>query len=226
MQPLLQVIRKHVVYFSGFSLAMIAAIIYVSIDSKLDGFFRLNGLHKHWLDTAFTGITFLGDGLFSLLVVVLLLFGRRFRLAMQVLAAFLLSGIAAQVLKFLFHAPRPMAVIAPADYPYFITGVTHAGLNSFPSGHATSMFALATVLALSFAKKTPQIIFLLMALLVGYSRIYLGQHFPEDIIAGASLGTLTGTLVHCFMNSWKRFFRRRSIPSYTGENSYSSFAGN
>lgn len=65
---------------------------------------------------------------------------------------------------------------------------------SMPSGHATIAFAMATVLA----HKEPKWkwIFVVLAILISLSRIYLGKHYPLDVIMGALIGTAIGTLSH------------------------------
>ena len=105
-----------------------------------------------------------------------------------------------RVMKSIWSAPRPRAIIDPAVYKYFLAGISHSGLNSFPSGHTTSAFALATILALHATKKGWGIFFLLLAVGVAYSRIYLGQHFLPDVTMGAILGTVSGLLVYAFVN--------------------------
>ena len=92
--------------------------------------------------------------------------------------------------------PRPKEFFAPGQYAYFIDGVTHTGFSSFPSGHSTSIFALATLLALFEKNKKWNIGYLLGAVAVGYSRIYLGQHFLGDVLVGSFIGVSLAILVH------------------------------
>ena len=67
---------------------------------------------------------------------------------------------------------------------------------SFPSGHTTSVFALAILLALNTRDKRISLIYLITAIITGYSRIYLGQHFLTDVLMGSFLGVMTAILVH------------------------------
>ena len=111
-------------------------------------FIDLNPYHRSVLDTFFVYLTFLGDGLFAIIICLIYLLLRRWSRACQLISAFLVSALLAQILKNIFSMPRPKQFFPPGQYPYFIDGVTHIGFASFPSGHSTSIFALATLLAI------------------------------------------------------------------------------
>jgi membrane-associated phospholipid phosphatase len=65
--------------------------------------------------------------------------------------------------------------------------------SSFPSGHATVSFACATVLSVLVPRAAPA--FFALAAAIAYSRLYLGVHWPGDVVAGAALGVLTALLL-------------------------------
>ncbi len=81
----------------------------------------------------------------------------------------------------------------------------HSGF-SFPSNHAANMFAIATVLSF-FALRWKRTFFGLAAL-IAYSRVYVGVHFPLDVIGGAILGIISGKLAleisFKFVKPWRR----------------------
>jgi membrane-associated phospholipid phosphatase len=166
-------------------------------------FFRLNTFHTLYLDIFFQNYTLLGDGVFSIAIFLILLLTDKITLAMQVISGYLFSGIISQIIKHLVHAPRPHAIISNAEYPYFIEGVTLSGMNSFPSGHTTSVFALAVLLALNTRDKRISLIYLITAIITGYSRIYLGQHFLADVTTGALIGTLSALAVYWYLRQVK-----------------------
>ena len=201
MLTLYRIGRRHPVYFLAFVFFIVIASVIIGLNNKVDCFIKLNPVHDRWLDIFFIGLTWLGDGLFSLLAAALVVwFWKDYRLTIHIVIAYLASGLAAQVMKRIWMAPRPRAIIETGLYKNFLAGISHTGFNSFPSGHTTSAFALATILALHSAKKGWGIFFLFLAIGVGYSRIYLGQHFLPDVTAGAILGTATGLLVYGFIN--------------------------
>jgi undecaprenyl-diphosphatase len=76
----------------------------------------------------------------------------------------------------------------PLRYPEPKTLVPTPHDASFPSGHAATSFAAATMLAFAFPRLAPA--FLVLAAAVGFSRIYVGVHYPLDVLGGAALGAL------------------------------------
>jgi undecaprenyl-diphosphatase len=111
----------------------------------------------------------------------------RFALLDAVVAGLLGLGLV-QVIGALAYRPRPFEVGLGLNL------MDHAPENSFPSDHATLMFSLAVSLALS-----PLRIFglclLPLGLAVGWGRVYLGAHFPFDILGGAVLGAVCALVV-------------------------------
>lgn len=85
------------------------------------------------------------------------------------------------------------------ERPYkILENINTFGINlkdySFPSGHTTAGFTIATILSLNIPSFS--ILFYLIAITIGISRMYLGVHYPTDVIAGIILGTVTSIIVH------------------------------
>lgn len=89
------------------------------------------------------------------------------------------------ILKPLIARPRPF------DYIGIIRVVTEPGSFSFPSAHATVAFTMAVVLSGNEPRWRPGLY--LLAVLIAWSRIYLGVHYPSDVAAGALIGAAIGT---------------------------------
>lgn len=207
MKGLIRIYKTDPVFWILLMSLLSACGICLAVFSSIDLFFRLNTFHTLYLDIFFQNYTLLGDGVFSIAIFLILLLADKIPLALQVITGYLFSGIISQIIKHLVHAPRPHAIISNAEYPYFIEGVTLSGMNSFPSGHTSSVFALAVLLALNTSDKRISLIYLITAVITGYSRIYLGQHFLADVTTGALIGTLSALAVYWYLRQVKIEFR-------------------
>ena len=76
------------------------------------------------------------------------------------------------------------------------------GLKSFPSGHSTSAFSVFLLLTILSSKKSWGYFLLLLAVATAYSRVYLAQHFVEDVYAGSLLGTILTLVVTSWFQPW------------------------
>jgi undecaprenyl-diphosphatase len=136
-----------------------------------------------WLDPVFEGLSWVGRlGLvWVVLACVLALLWKRYAVVVFTILAVAVSDWASYGLKAVFDVERPSMryaepkplVMAPQD-------------ASFPSGHAATSFAAATVLAFARPRWAP--VFYFLALAIAFSRVYVGVHYPLDIAGGAVLG--------------------------------------
>ncbi|MBA2249805.1 MAG: phosphatase PAP2 family protein [Chitinophagaceae bacterium] len=207
MPSISSLIKQNRIFFIVFAILLLPAIFITLFYSRADGFFLANPFHTHLLDVFFTYYTWLGNGIFCLAVAVIFLFFKNFKAALLIAGSFILSGIAAQVLKHIFPLPRPKIYLVKAHYHYFIEHVTLSGFTDFPSGHTASAFALATSVAIVFKNKSNAVWLILYATIVGYSRIYLGQHFLTDVMAGAIIGVLSAIV--CWYIITKRMHNKQ-----------------
>lgn len=139
-----------------------------------------------------------GSGLYSLPMLGIIYFtGRKNNhhrnVALTGVKAFVLSGGASYIFKYLFHRHRPSNNDPPNAYLWEGPFPFTTDYTSFPSGHTTTAFAIASVLAQGYKDKIwVGITSYSMATLVGLSRINDGKHWATDVIAGAALGTFVG----------------------------------
>lgn len=170
---------------------LILGFIVLASISKETLFWVLNQQHTYPGDLFFRYFTHVGDGLFMLAWGVIFLgLGRR-KLGVMILIAFVVSGLIAQGVKRIKPEPRPGRYFAHIEQIHKVQDQPLTGNNSFPSGHTTTAFAFFAMLAFVTKNKGLQTLYFLCAVLVGYSRIYLGQHFFKDVYAGAIIGFLT-----------------------------------
>jgi membrane-associated phospholipid phosphatase len=176
-------------------LFMIMGFVVLNVIGKETLFWYLNQQHSHTGDLFFRYFTHVGDGFFMLAGGVIFLgLGKR-KLGIMILIAFVVSGLLAQGIKKYKPEPRPGRYFAEIDRIHKVQDQPLTGNNSFPSGHTTTAFAFFAMLAFVTQNKGLQVFYFLCALLVGYSRIYLGQHFFKDVYVGAMVGFSTSLIV-------------------------------
>ncbi len=161
--------------------------------------------------------TALGDKglLFIALAALLLLFRSTRKGGAAALVAMLLGLLVTNLtLKPLVARSRPWVVMAG-----FVHLVEESDPNSFPSGHSCSAFAFAVALCAALPRRGRGMVgikcaALAAAVLMAFSRLYVGVHFPSDVLAGALVGALCG-LAGAWIVNWltRRFPRlRQSLP--------------
>ncbi|MEP6951846.1 MAG: phosphatase PAP2 family protein [Ginsengibacter sp.] len=190
--------KENRLFFYIFFVFFLASVSILLFFSRANGFYFLNPYHSNFLTIFFTWFTYLGDGFFCVATGILLFILRKRFLSLMVLSSYAISGIIAQALKYCIVEARPAVYLKDSSYQYFINDVTLHNLYSFPSGHSASAFALAAVLSFDAKNKNYSIFFLAGAILVGYSRIYLAQHFMDDVLAGAITGLLSSIICRMF----------------------------
>ncbi len=186
--------QKRTYFFSLIILLTLCCSFLLAL-GKADSFIGLNAYHTNWLNVFFEYYTYVGDGLFSLILSIVLFFFFKYKkMAIAIFLSFITSGIAIQIIKNFVYEARPKLFFEHTLLPFFIKDVTLYNMSSFPSGHTTSAFATATAIVLFQKSNNWQLLILFFAAMVAYSRIYLSQHFLGDVIVGAVIGTVFGVL--------------------------------
>jgi membrane-associated phospholipid phosphatase len=160
------------------------------LDTWIFLLFNVRGSHPIWLDRVMVFLTQIGSGLTALgIAFVLFLAGQRL-LAYELVLGTLALWLVVELVKFLVQRSRPFIRVAETH----IVGYRAIG-RSFPSGHTSQVFFMATLMAQRFPGNA-WIVFLLYATasMVGITRMYIGAHYPRDVLAGAILGSAWGLL--------------------------------
>jgi undecaprenyl-diphosphatase len=143
-----------------------------------------------WLNPVFEALSRVGSlGLVWVAVALgLAVAWRRWGPLLLTAGAVAVSEGATQGLKSLFDVERPSSRYAQ---PEPLVPTPHDA--AFPSGHAATSFAAATILTAALPRWAP--LWFLLALAIGFSRVYVGVHYPLDIVGGAALGCVTALLL-------------------------------
>lgn len=161
-------------------------------------FLFLNGLHVGWLDPVMTFISSEWGWLpFYAVLVFLVFYKYRWKglwVLLGVIVVITLSDqISATVFKPIFHRLRPCYDPLIEDLVYLPKGKP-GGHYGFISSHAANTFALASFIYMTMRQHYKKVGWVMFswAAVVSYSRIYMGVHFPGDIICGAAVGMMLG----------------------------------
>ena len=173
------------------------ALFIIFFTDKLQLHLFFNGLVTPSLNNFFKYITYIGEGIFILSLVFLMLFINVQKVLTILLCYGASTGVTQSIKYFFFaDADRPSLTFQILHIPLnLVDGVDVNIHHSFPSGHTTAAFSL--FFCLSFFSKNNYIkaAFFLSALLVAFSRVYLSEHFFEDITVGSFIGVVFSFLV-------------------------------
>lgn len=183
-------------YFLLFSTALYFIIGYSKVSIHL---YINNFVGNNYIDVFFKYITYIGDGWFVPLFV-LLIAVFNLRLALVCLISFVIAVLISITLKFVFFddVVRPWYTFQwlVHEKVTYVKGVQLYLYNSFPSGHSTQAFALFVPVLMFVNQNKYKLLILSIALLAAFSRTYLSMHWLEDIVAGSLIGLVTGVFVY------------------------------
>ena len=198
-------IKSEKYFLLTFVAIWIMALLFLLSVGKIESHLLLNSYHTKWLDTFFRYFTQIGGWVPCAVAGILLLF-RKWRVATIILVGQLVATLITSPIKRIFRAPRPSIVLSELgiDFP-IIEGVELHSTLSFPSGHTSAVFSFCFALAIFCPKWWQKILCLLIAILGGYSRIYLSQHFIEDVLAGSVIGIISVLILIPLVNKLKEY---------------------
>lgn len=171
--------------------------------TKLHAF--MNQWHAPVFDVLFRYATYIAES-YSVALILIYLFVTNLRLGIIALVSFIVSGGMTQALKlYVFYDHyRPSKVFGKNELLHVVDDVVLHQHYSFPSGHSTTAFSLFFILAFSFRSPWLKLLCFILAALTAYSRVYLSQHFMQDILVGSLIGTSVSAMILSTMelNFW------------------------
>ena len=202
---MLNIIEKNRLFLGLYFISFFIVFFYELNKPLLETTLYFGAHRTAFEDVFFTYWTLLGEAYPYLLVALFFYFYKKDK---QNAAKIVLTGIVllivSSILKELFNFPRPVNFLNQMNLSAtfnFVKGIDiHTGGTSFPSGHTASAFALWGLTAFQFSKnKGLQIGLFVTASLVGVSRVYLTQHFPQDVLFGSAIGLAIALVMEYYL---------------------------
>lgn len=196
---------------------MVVGLVLLIVEENRQIYIWMNEKHTPFRDVFFSYFTELGT--FKAVIgclVILLMMNKKWRnLPFIVLFSLcqLFPFVITQILKNIFQRPRPLRYFENADWIHKVVGQPEQYSLSFPSGHSEGVFALACFCSLLLPNKYRifGVLFFAIALLAAFSRIYLSQHFYEDIYVGSLIGAFGALFVFYWIHHKQySFFKDKS----------------
>jgi membrane-associated phospholipid phosphatase len=190
-------------FFIPYLIVLCACFIIKILFTREQIYFAVNSHNCPFADTLAPYFTDMGEGLTTVilaLIIALFNYGRALLLAI----VYAVTSISAQIIKHIFDAPRPKLYFQnQLQHIHFVKGVEVFSLHSFPSGHTVTAFSTTLLITYWCRKKFWGLPLLLLAILIGYSRMYLSEHFFEDVVAGSVIGTILTIFVIRWLDNKK-----------------------
>ncbi len=185
IKDVLQRIRP---FFILYLILLCCCLIIKLTFSKDEIYFAVNTRNYPWADYIAPYLTDLGNGWTTVaLSVILVLFN--YRKAFLLASTYAFTSLSAQLIKHIVEAPRPKLYFHDQlSQIHFVKGMYIDLHDSFPSGHTVTAFSTALLITYLSKNKKWGILLIIIAVMVGYSRMYLSEHFFEDVTAGSALG--------------------------------------
>lgn len=199
MKRLPDIWRENRIYFILYAIMLFVGMSVVLMTNKGDVILWLNARHTPSLDLFFRFWTKMGEEWPFIIAGIVLIF-YRVRHALYVLLLGASVTIVSFMLKHFFAHPRPAKFFEDQGLYQDLNKVEFIqvaqGFTSFPSGHTMAAFAIFTFLSMYTRSSALKILFLLSAVLVAVSRIYLLQHFLQDVCLGSLCGIAIALIVY------------------------------
>jgi membrane-associated phospholipid phosphatase len=207
-------VKSNLYFFIPFAAFVCVGGVLLSVHDKETLLIAINSKYSKFGDFLFQYYTHVGDGSFYLvLAFLILLFVSKYK-AIVMIASYTFTSLIAQLIKYNIPGEnfRPRSHFwLDSHRIHFVDGVEIMVSHSFPSGHTTSAFSMFLLFSIFVKNRLLSFVFFVMALMVGYSRMYLGQHFFADVYGGAIIGTFLTLITYYLLDSRWRLSERNSL---------------
>jgi membrane-associated phospholipid phosphatase len=187
---------KFNLYLSGFFLTLLFLLLLSGANKSL--FLQINSSASALGPFLWSNLTFLGNALPA--ATLILLFIRKPDIVQAAILGSVMASLLSNVIKYFAGVVRPAGVLDPDIINIIGPVLIH---RSFPSGHTITIFTLTGLLFYYFRSMYVRIGLILLALLVGISRIAVGVHWPSDVLAGAAIGSMSAATGIYLARKWQ-----------------------
>ncbi|TWJ02579.1 membrane-associated phospholipid phosphatase [Mucilaginibacter frigoritolerans] len=195
------VLKQVRLFFILYLVLLLCCLAIKLLFSKETIYFNVNSHYSDWADWLAPYFTDLGNG-WTTIILALILVLFNYRKAFLLASAYAVTSLLAQIVKHIVSAPRPALFFSNRlSEIHFVKGMYLDKFDSFPSGHTVTAFSTAVVLTYLLKNKSWSILLFITAILVGCSRMYLSEHFFEDVTAGSALGVFITIFWLCWIDN-------------------------
>lgn len=201
------IIKKQKVLYTLYLILMFIGL-YPLKWNKLSLLLKLSQYHTTLLDLFFYYISILGHfTMYILLLTILMISKSKINNIITTIVTFLGISFVVQLIKIITYSPRPITQLGDSSkFNFFIDKINYASnYTSLPSGHASVIFSITTLIAIYYnIKWYYSILLLIISLTIAYSRIYLMHHFYLDVYIGAIIGIAIATIANYIILKFSR----------------------
>lgn len=199
-------------FLVNYALFLMAGFWFCANFEKVEGHVILNGFHGEIGDALFPVLTKFGEAALVVTLVIITPF-ISWRTFITFACAYLIGGIIVLLGKYLIFndVVRPKTIMEGIANFHFVEGVKLRSLHSFPSGHTQTGFTVFFFTALLLKNASLKRVCWVFAILIGFSRVYISQHFLEDIIAGSLIAVVCTSASYLFWQGKKNKWLDKSL---------------